>query len=249
MAEAQATGRNRNNASSGFIVTDNRDSDEAQDEGSEDSREARRVGGFIVTDAREESQTDATVGVAEPLPRGRRCSICGLTGHTARTCQATDVATRAPRKPSKEAVGTLAPMVVGTMNFCVVTTFGVPCGITELEAKLLIPSMQRTMERMPAAAATKAAVIIDPLVICTVLVMWGKRIINVKQAEAKEKYQTQPFEQARANGAVGTAYGDSQSPVADNQQTDGVQYNSSVTEPNGTYQAPESMRRSFDDRI
>lgn len=132
-------------------------------------------------------------------------------------------------------------MIVGTANFFVVTTFGAPCVLTELEAKLLIPSVQRTLERMPAAAATKAAVILDPLIIATVLVMWGRRIAAIKSAEARDKYAVKPAEQARANGVAGYAQDvptEAQRPVADEMPR----------EPNANG-VPQSIREAFDERI
>lgn len=204
MAEAQATRRSgsvahvegESDAEIGFVG-----------EGGQDSRET--IDGFEFRDEDPIPQKDVTVGVDQPLPRQRRCSICGELGHTARTCTAegtSGIATRASRKPSKEAVGAVAPMLVGTLNFSVVSTFGSQCGLTDMEAKILIPSVQRMMERLPAATATKAALILDPLIIFTVFFMWGRRILAVKQAEARQKYAVEPFEQMRAAGATGTDY-------------------------------------------
>jgi len=162
------------------------------------------------------------------------------------------MATRASRKPTKEAVGSIAPMIVGTLNFCVATSLGAECGLTHLEAKLLIPSVQRTMERLPAAAASRAAVVIDPLVILTVLVMWAKRIATIKDTQAKERYAVQPAEQARANGVAGTAYTVPHSTPATQQQpvtsSSGVETIPAEATANGV---PEEIRRSFanDDAI
>jgi hypothetical protein len=97
-------------------------------------------------------------------------------------------------------------MLVGTLNFTVVSTFGSACGLTDMEGKILIPSVQRMMERLPAATATKAALILDPLIIFTVFVMWGRRIINVKREETRQKYAVEPFERMRASGVSGTTY-------------------------------------------
>lgn len=97
-------------------------------------------------------------------------------------------------------------MLVGTFNLFVIESMGEQCGITEMEAKFLIPSVQRTLERMPAAAATRAAIVLDPLIIVGVMVMWFKRITDVKRAETVQKYVTTPQEQARANGVSGSEY-------------------------------------------
>src|SRR5215472_12838483 len=196
MAEAQASGRGRSVAhvaaetdydADGFVRESGQDTGQATDD---------TIAGYTFEER--ESQADSTVSVEQPLPRQRRCSICGQLGHTARTCTAegtAGIATRASRKPSKEAVGAVAPMLVGTLNFSVVSTFGADCGLTDMEAKILIPSVQRMMERLPAATATKAALILDPLIIVTVFVMWGRRIITVKNEEAKQKYAVEPYEQ------------------------------------------------------
>lgn len=171
------------------------------------------------------------------------------------------MATRASRKPSKEAVGAVAPMLVGTLNFCAVSTFGKDCGLTEMEAKILIPSVQRMMERLPAATATKAALILDPLIILTVFVMWGRRILAVKNAEVREKYQVEPFEQARAAGVSGTTLEPngvvtrvpngsvSDSVPAGYQQTNGFSHvDEGVTDPSA-YGIPSQIRNAFNDAI
>lgn len=220
----------------------------------EATSEAITLDNGITLGESEQPQASATLGVEQPLPKQRRCSICGELGHTARTCQAegtAGVATRASRKPSKEAVGAVAPMLVGTANFCVVTTFGKDCGLTDLEGKLLIPSLQRMMERLPAATAQKAAIIIDPLVIVTVMVMWGKRIYSIKQMEARQKYAVEPFERMRASGASGTTYDVTNAPVTDsangaNEATNG-QVSEGVTTDN--YTVPQSIRSAFSDNI
>lgn len=223
----------------------------------EAAREAITLDNGITLGESEEPQAGVTVGVEQPLPKQRRCSICGELGHTARTCQAegtAGVATRASRKPSKEAVGAVAPMLVGTLNFCVVTSFGKDCGLTDLEGKLLIPSVQRMMERLPAATAQKAAIIIDPLVIITVVVMWGKRIYSIKQAEAHAKYAVEPFERMRASGASGTTYDVTNGTVADsppvaNEETNRVNIVVDEGTTNGNYGVPNSIRSAFSDNI
>lgn len=174
------------------------------------------------------------------------------------------MATRAPRKPSKEAVGAVAPMLVGTLNFSVVSSFGKDCGLTDMEAKILIPSVQRMMERMPAATAAKAAIVLDPLIILTVFAMWGRRIIEVKRAEVKQKYQVEPFEQARAAGVSGTTFEPngvttrvptetvSHSVASAYQQTNGFHEptvsDEGVTNPKA-YGIPQQIRSAFNDTI
>ena len=169
-------------------------------------------------------------------------------------------------------------MMVGTLNFCAVSTFGKDCGLTDMEAKILIPSVQRMMERLPAATATKAALILDPLIIFTVFAMWGRRIIAVKQAESRQKYQVEPFEQARAAGVSGTTFEPngvttrvptesvSHSVAADYQQTNGYRgpsANLSDIEAaardrsrvpdtgvtDSTYGVPDKIRSAFSDTI
>lgn len=193
----------------GFVI---RQSDESADWQS-DSNPRETVGGFVVTDAPEQQSAagvEARVRVDQPLPRARRCSICGQFDHNARSCpNAEGVAgftTRARKAPSKDAVESIAPMIVGTANFAVATTWGSDCGLSELEAKLLIPSVQRTMARMPAAAAARAAIVIDPLVILVVILMWAKRIIAIQDLKAREKYAIRPEEMRRANGVADSVF-------------------------------------------
>jgi hypothetical protein len=143
-------------------------------------------------------------------------------------------------------------MLVGTLNFSVVSTFGSDCGLTDMEAKILIPSVQRMMERLPAATATKAALILDPLIILTVFVMWGRRIITVNSEKARKKYAQEPFEQMRANGITNTTYqvpneSVSHSPADAYQQTNGHIPDTGVTEE--VYGVPNSIRSSFDDNF
>jgi hypothetical protein len=154
-------------------------------------------------------------------------------------------------------------MLVGTLNFSVVSTFGAPCGLTDMEAKILIPSVQRMMERLPASTATKAALVLDPLIILTVFVMWGKRILTVKAEEARQKYQIEPHEQARAAGVAGTTYqvpneSVSHSPAASYQETNprsngasghanGAMPDTGVTDD--TYGVPNTIRSAFDDNF
>jgi hypothetical protein len=97
-------------------------------------------------------------------------------------------------------------MVIGTANFVVVSSWGVECGMTDLESKLAIPSLQRTLERLPAGAAEKAAWIIDPCVLLTIVFMWGKRIATIKAEQARQKFAVEPTEAARAAGVSGFTY-------------------------------------------
>jgi hypothetical protein len=146
-------------------------------------------------------------------------------------------------------------MLVGTLNFSVVSTFGTECGLTDMEAKILIPSVQRMMERLPAATATKAAMILDPLIILTVFVMWGRRIITVQQEKNRAKYAQEPFEQMRANGVAGTAYqvpneSVSHAPASAYQQTNGSTNgipDAGITDD--SYTIPSAIRSSFDDNF
>lgn len=117
-----------------------------------------------------------------------------------------EVGTRASTRPTKQAVGILAVPVLSTVNFAVVSTWGVECGITDLEQKLAIPSLQRMFERMPAGAAQRASWIIDPVVLITVMVLWGKRIAAIQHAKTVEKYAIDPVEQARSVGVTGYTY-------------------------------------------
>lgn len=147
-------------------------------------------------------------------------------------------------------------MLVGTLNFSVVSTFGADCGLTDMEAKILIPSVQRMMERLPAATATKAALILDPLIILTVFFMWGRRVITVQNEKARKKYAQEPFETARANGVAGTTY---QAPSESVSHSVAATYQQTTAQANGhipdagvtddTYGVPQSIRSSFDDNF
>jgi len=134
-------------------------------------------------------------------------------------------------------------MMVGTMNYCVAVSWGPECGLTDLEGKMLMPSVQRVFERLPAEAAQKAAIFIDPAVILTVMFMWGKRIYSVQRAKAIEQYAVKPAEAARAAGYSGYEYntnGSSPAQVAESQ----VQ----PPESNG-YGAPDHIVRGFDNNV
>ena len=129
-------------------------------------------------------------------------------------------------------------MLVGTINFCVAQSFGPDCALTSMEGQVLIPSVQRTLERMPKEAAERAAWIIDPCVILTVVFMWGRRIYKIKRDEALQQYVVAPAEAQRAAGLSGTEY--------------------AVTNPapapeapasNGVASAPDAIRRSFDESV
>jgi hypothetical protein len=139
-------------------------------------------------------------------------------------------------------------MIVGTFNFAVVSTFGNNCGISPLEQTFLIPSMQRMLERMPAEAARRASVIIDPLVILTVLVTWGKRISSIKAEEAKEKYQIRPTEAARAAGVSGFTHSVPETNQETNDAANGVVHDEPMA-VNGTYNAPQHIREGFSDAV
>jgi hypothetical protein len=142
-------------------------------------------------------------------------------------------------------------MLVGTMNFCVATTFGPECGLTDLEGKMLVPSVQRMFERLPAEAATKAAIFIDPAVILTVMVMWSKRIITVQRAKTIKEFAVTPAEAARAAGYSGYEYNTNGTSPAQAAQTQAQA--TTVSEPpapNGTgYGPPAHIRRGFDDTV
>lgn len=256
----------------GFVVID-----------TTDERKARADSGevpFVITDDTTETkrgqraQASASVGVDQPLPRQRKCGVCGELGHTARTCPnvgATDRVTRAPRATGN-AISPAVPVVLGTINMTVTSLFGENCGISEKETQFMVPAMQRMTERMPKAAAERMAVWIDPVVIVSCFIFWGMRISSIKKAEAQQQYQVAPFEQARANGYAGSNYtvtNEQQSapangstnaaqtpnyggPTATTGDIDAAMRDRSIqpesTEPtsNGV---PQSIRDAFDDRI
>ena len=243
MAEAQASG------GSGVGTTfriERPIETEIERESGEDSGEtidftASRVAGKVASAGAQAGVDDATIGVEQPLPRQRRCSLCSELGHTARTCpnaNSDSVATRPRKAPSAAASASLGPMLVGTVNFCVAQSFGADCALTSLEGQILIPSVQRTLERLPKEAAERAAWIIDPLVILTVCVMWSKRIYTIKRAEALQQYVVAPHEAQRAAGISGTEYSNGVAPQAPEPQN-----------PNGVAAAPDPIRRGFDDAI
>lgn len=133
---------------------------------------------------------------------------------------------------------------------------------------MLVPSVQRMFERMPAEAAQKASVFIDPAIILTVMVMWGRRIYQVQKAKQIAQYAVDPREAARAAGYSGYEYNVEGSSPAQQAQTAHAQANGVYHGPtasvsdieaavrdraNGdaasTYQAPEHLRRGFDNDI
>jgi hypothetical protein len=264
VAETETVGGSRLDASeeNGFVIIDNR----AERESRADSGEID----FTITDERtarqRRAQESASVGVEQPLPRQRKCSVCGEAGHTARTCPsvgAADRATRAPRA-SGSALSPAAPVILGTINLTVTNLFGENCSVSEKELSYMVPAMQRMMERMPAAAAQKAAVWIDPVVLFSCFILWGGRIRAIKAEESRIAYNVTPYEQARANGAAGSEYR-----VPTNQQN-GAVYNGPSTTMNNINAAaadraqqsesdmpaeptsngvPQSIREAFDDRI
>lgn len=245
MVEAQAFGGSADDEA-GFVVIDNR-TDEQRQSGA-DSGEVE----FVITDetnSRRRAQESASVGVDQPLPRARKCSVCGETGHTSRTCPnvgSTERVTRAPRA-SGSALTPAVPMLIGMCNMAVVTTFGENCGISDKETQFMVPSMQRMAERMPPAAAKAVSIWIDPCVIISCFIYWGARIRAIKREEARIAYQVTPFENARANGYTGSSYS-----VPPNQETNapqsGVPIDSQQVEPtsNGV---PQSIRDAFNDHI
>jgi hypothetical protein len=107
------------------------------------------------------------------------------------------------RAPSKEEIGTVAPLLLNSLNTLVVVNFGNDAGMTSNEAAVIAPSLQRCLERLPASTAKRAGVFLDPLVLLIGISLWGKRIIELQDKKAKEKYQVQPTETARANGYSG----------------------------------------------
>lgn len=99
-----------------------------------------------------------------------------------------------------------APLILGTLNLIVIDTVGEECGITEKEAQYLVPSLQRTLERMPKGAAERLAVVIDPAIIIAVCGIWLRRIGQTKRQQALQQYVVGPQERARANGVSGSEY-------------------------------------------
>lgn len=137
-------------------------------------------------------------------------------------------------------------MIVGTANFVVVSSWGVECGMTDLESKLAIPSLQRTLERLPAGAAEKAAWIIDPCVLLTITFMWAKRIAAINAEKARQKFAVEPMEAARAVGVSGTAYTTSTNGTQ-NGQTGQAQTPSQPSEDSTTGNGvPPEIRSGFD---
>lgn len=137
-------------------------------------------------------------------------------------------------------MGVLGQSIVGTYNFFIVSTFGQECGFTSLEATVLIPSVQRSLERLPKEQAEKAAIFIDPILIVTVLLMQGRRIVQIKRREAVEKYSVRPEEAMRAAGISGFEYNAAQA-AANGAPPEQPQ--------NGTYATPDPIRKGFDDAI
>jgi hypothetical protein len=136
----------------------------------------------------------------------------------------------------------------------------------------MVPALQRMMERMPAAAASKAAVWIDPVVLVSCFILWGGRIRKIKAEEAARAYGVTPFEYARANGAAGSEYRvdsnqqpnanggayrshipDYRGPSANLSDIDAAARDRSI-EPDASGEVtsngvPQSIREAFDERI
>ena len=260
MAQTEALGGSGLDADeNGFVIIQAGERQDRQDTGQV---------GFVIEQptqrdersTRQRAQESASVGVDQPLPRQRKCSVCGELGHTARTCPnvgAQDRVTRAPRA-SGASLSPAIPVFVGTINLLVTSAFGDNCGISDKETQFMIPSMQRMAERLPRGAADAAGKWIDPVVIVSCFIIWGARIRQIKAFEAEIKYRPDPTEAARANGYVGSTYA-----VTNEQQnvpqggTNGIDYHPTTdvipdaqtqSEPtsNGV---PQSIREAFDDRI
>lgn len=267
MAEAQALGGiGDESEDDGFVVIERPEND--QRKGRTNSGEVP----FVITDEHEEkreqrrAQASASVGVDQPLPRSRKCSVCGEAGHTSRTCPnvgATDRVTKAPRA-SGNSLSPAVPIFLGTINMMVTSAFGESCGISEKETQFMIPSMQRMSERMPKAAAEKMSLWIDPVVIVSCFIFWGSRIRKIKADEARQQFVVEPFERARANGYTGATY-DGANAVTNSpsQATPKQESNGGYTPPNSNGTSvhldtppeptsngvPQAIRDAFDERI
>lgn len=148
--------------------------------------------GFTVVDRSSEPSFSTIEVIEAPTKRGRQ------TGAGSRP--------RVP-KATPAAVATVAPpLIVGLMNQAVVAWAGPECAMLQVEANFLTPSIARIIGRLPPAAAQAVSVYTDPFVVIGTMALWAARIAKVKETQAKQKYQVEPFEAARAYGESGTTF-------------------------------------------
>jgi hypothetical protein len=76
----------------------------------------------------------------------------------------------------------------------------------QTEANFLTPSVARVLSRLPRGAAQQVSLYTDPFIILVALGLWATRISRIKDAQAKQKYQVEPLEFARAGGESGTEF-------------------------------------------
>ena len=153
------------------------------------------------------------------------------------------------RAPTKEEIGTVAPLLLNSLNTLVVVNFGTEAGLTQNEAAVIAPSLQRCLERLPASTAKRAGVFLDPLVLLIGISMWGKRIIDIQDRRAKEKYQVKPTEVARANGVSGYEFQVQQQPVVNGAGSTNAYVNTVPRKESEPVSAPYSTANGVPDAI
>lgn len=161
--------------------------------GEQDSAsEAGVTGGFQVVDRSSEDSPFSQLEVVEAPRRGRPPGQARST-------------TRVPRATPNE-IAQAAPLLVGLSNQVVVTWLGPECAMLQTEANFITPSVARILARLPRGAAQQVSLYTDPFIVLTALGLWAARIARIKDAQAKQKYQVEPFEAARAYGESGTEF-------------------------------------------
>lgn len=109
-------------------------------------------------------------------------------------------------KATPSEIAQAAPLIVGLSNQVVVSWLGPECAMLQTEANFLTPSVARVLSRLPRGAAQQVSLYTDPFIILVALGLWATRISRIKDAQAKQKYQVEPLEFARAGGESGTEF-------------------------------------------
>lgn len=172
--------------SGGFVVV----RPEAESE-SENNTGSFRVERIV---PQQEESTDETSSAAyildsieprqkEPRKRGRKAGV-----------------SNAPKLTDLSESLELAKLSLGTLNALAVTMVGPHAAMSEGEKGLLYPPTSRIFRRLPNAAAAKASVFVDPLVIVFGLALWVRRIATLQQEARSRDNRIDAAEFARASG-------------------------------------------------
>jgi hypothetical protein len=190
-SEAEAQGDQDSSEPTATAITEQETAADASSSNSlNGGSEPHFSGGFNIVDRSKNDDPLSTIEVVEAAPRRGR-----PVGSTR--------SNRVPRATPNE-IAQAAPLMVGLTNQVVVSWLGPECAMLQTEANFLTPSVARVLSRLPRGAAQQVSLYTDPFIILVALGLWGSRIARIKDAQAKQKYQTTPFEAARAYGESGT---------------------------------------------